>query len=114
MCGIIGAFNTKKAFQVVNNGLEIIRERGRDGCGYYDGEFFYAKESKQLPFSSKDNILGHNLHAIVNTVKQPIIYKSSSLSANCEIYNWKDSMRDYDLNAKNDSELLIKLLVKIE
>ena len=54
--------------------------------------------------------LGHNLHAIVDLVKQPIEDQGKYIIANCEIYNWKELNEKYDLNAKNDAFLLLKLI----
>jgi diphthine-ammonia ligase len=107
MCGINGAFNHPDAFKVVQTALNKTKNRGLDGCGYYDGKIHFAKSPDKLKSSSSKNVLGHNLHAIVNTVKQPLKLKDSLLVANCEIYNWKDLGK-----AKNDSEILLKLLDK--
>jgi asparagine synthase (glutamine-hydrolysing) len=56
--------------------------------------------------------LGHNLHAIIDLIKQPIKEKNNYIVANCEIYNWKELNKKYNLNAKNDAELLLKLINK--
>lgn len=55
--------------------------------------------------------IGHVLHSVVGEVKQPLQEKGA-LSANCEIYNWKQLKNKYDLEAGNDAELLLKLLDK--
>ena len=110
MCSIIGAFNDKHAFERVQKGLEIMKERGRDGCGYFDGKIHYAKTLRELKPSTKENILGHGLHAIVNEVLQPLEYKKAILISNCEIYNWKELEKKYALKARNDSDLFLKLL----
>jgi len=113
MCSVIGAFNVKDAFLLVQKGLEIMKERGRDGCGYYDGSVYAAKEPSALPHSSSSHILGHGLHAIVNNVPQPIKHGDGVLVANCEIYNWKDLEKTYKIKAQNDADLLLKLFNKV-
>jgi diphthine-ammonia ligase len=113
MCGIIGALNHAQAWQVVKSGLKEIENRGKDGVGYYDGSVHYAKSTTKLKESSAHNILGHCLHAIVNTVPQPLEHNGSVLTANCEIYNWEELCEKYSLDAKNDSELLLLLLKKL-
>lgn len=97
MCGIIGVFNHKHAQRIAKKGLEIMKNRGRDWSGSQD-------------FAG--GVLGHNLHAIVGFVKQPIKYKDSMIAANCEIYNWKELNKKYKLNARNDAELLLKLIAR--
>jgi diphthine-ammonia ligase len=111
MCGITGAYNHPQAIKIVKKGLEKIKERGRDACGYYDGKVHTAKTPGKLPSSKTKNVLGHNLHAIVGTAKQPLTYKGAVLVANAEIYNWKKLAKKYKIKAKNDSDLLLKLLV---
>lgn len=110
MCGIIGAFERKDAFRIVQTGLGIIAERGKDGCGYYDGKAQYAKKATELPSSVSSSVLGHTLHAVVDFVPQPIEENGAALVVNGEIYNWKELAREYHLTARNDSELLLKLL----
>ena len=100
MCGIIGLFE-KADFSKIEQGLKILENRGKDGEGIF-------KDSKI--------IFGHRLHAVVGNVKQPLISYDekgsvkSVLIANCEIYNWKELNEKYKLNAKNDSELILKLI----
>jgi len=96
MCGIIGVYNREKSFALVKQGIKTIENRGKDGTNYH---------------TTDDYTLGHCLHAIVNTVKQPIINKGI-LIANCEIYNWKTLKEKYKLEAKNDAHLLSLLLEK--
>ncbi|MDD5178481.1 MAG: diphthine--ammonia ligase [Candidatus Nanoarchaeia archaeon] len=96
MCGIIGVFNSKESLKLAKTGLKEIENRGKDNVSYY---------------SKKDFSLGHCLHSVVNKIKQPIINKGVLIS-NCEIYNWKDLNKKYNLNAKNDSHLLALLLEK--
>lgn len=113
MCGIIGVFQRADAFQVVRTGLEIVAERGKDGCGYYDGTMQYAKTANELPSSSAQKILGHTLHAIVEFVPQPIKDEDGVIAVNGEIYNWKELADEYKITARNDSVLLLKLLNKL-
>lgn len=111
MCGIIGVIGDSKAFDIVVNGLDIIKNRGKDAFGIYD--FSKIKANKKLSLISKsksDNVLGHCLHSIVSYIPQPIEYKKTFLSVNCEIYNWKELALKYNIDAKNDSEMLIKYL----
>lgn len=96
MCGIIGIFNKKDSLSLVRTGLKEMENRGKDSTNFY---------------STKDYSLGHSLHSIVNMVKQPIINKAVSIS-NCEIYNWKDLNKKYNLKAKNDSHMLHLLIEK--
>jgi diphthine-ammonia ligase len=92
MCGIIGLFNCLE--EEVSKGLDIIKSRGLD--------------NKKI--ISKDNlIMGHRLHAMINYLEQPLIGKGIFVS-NCEIYNWQELNKKYKLNAKNDSDVIFKLL----
>ncbi len=114
MCGIIGAFNRENAFEIVQHGLSIIKERGRDGYGYYDGKNVVHKNSpEQFPATSSPSVLGHALHAIVNIVHEPIREGNAVLSANCEIYNWEALAKKYLIVARNDADLLLKLINKV-
>ncbi len=113
MCGIIGAFGKKDAFEIVGSGLEKIRERGRDGAGIFDGKTIQvAKTISELKNSSSENIIGQVLHAIVHTMPQPIQDDNHVLIANCEIYNWKELDARYNFEAQNDTVVLLKLLKK--
>ncbi|HIH05284.1 TPA: diphthine--ammonia ligase [Candidatus Woesearchaeota archaeon] len=113
MCGIIGAFNRENASQIVREGLAIIRERGRDGYGHYDGKHLaHAESVDDLPFTASPSIVGHALHAIVDVIPEPIKDGDGVLSANCEIYNWKELSKKYTLQAENDAVLLLKLINK--
>ena len=95
MCGIIGVFNHTKAKSIVKKGLDVMKNRGKDDSDSYTNE---------------KNCIGHNLHAIVDLVKQPISKNGNYLVANCEIYNWKELNEKYELKAKNDAEMLLKLI----
>src|SRR3989344_2937682 len=75
--------------------------------------FFHQKDADspaKLLLSIAENIIGHNLHAIVHTVPQPLASQRAALVSNCEIYNWKELAKEHKIRAKNDSELLFKLL----
>jgi diphthine-ammonia ligase len=97
MCGIIGVFNNNHGERIVKKGLSTMKNRGKDGSNF---------------INFQNNCIGHNLHAIVDLIKQPIKHEDNFLIANCEIYNWKKLNLKYKFNAKNDAELIIKLLNK--
>ncbi|MBI2665688.1 diphthine--ammonia ligase [Candidatus Woesearchaeota archaeon] len=97
MCGIVGIFNDNNAESKVKKALALLKNRGNDGSDYIK-----VKE---------DCFLGHTLHAIVNKVLQPL-QQQGTITANCEIYNWKELAEKYDIEAKNDADLLLKLLDK--
>jgi asparagine synthase (glutamine-hydrolysing) len=110
MCGIIGIFGEENALNLIKKGLKIIANRGKDGFGVAnEREIDYKNTIDELSLSSK-NLIAHNLHAIVNHVLQPISYGDSKLVANCEIYNWKELNLKHNLNARNDAEMLIRLI----
>jgi len=112
MCGIIGCFNCNNAFEVVKEGVKIIKERGLDGSGYFEGnKVCYGNWTNWHKTSSK-NIIAHVLHAIVNNIKEPLVIDDSSLVANCEIYNWKELCEENNIQARNDAELLLKMINK--
>ncbi|MFQ3275455.1 MAG: diphthine-ammonia ligase [Candidatus Nanohaloarchaea archaeon] len=89
MCSIAGAENP----EVVERLIERTEHRGG------------SSEIEEL----KDFSLGHVLHSIIGVVEQPLQDKGL-ISANCEIYNWKELRDKYGLEAENDAELLLKLL----
>ena len=97
MCGIIGVFGKENARSLAEKGMAAIEYRGRDSLDY---------------FSHENVVLGHRLHSIVGEVKQPIFDDNGVFVSNCEIYNWKELDKKYGFNAKNDSELMFKLLLK--
>lgn len=109
MCGIIGAIGRKDSFKIIEDGLKIMKNRGKDGKGYSDGKRIYSLREK----SDSINAIGHNLHSITGNVSQPISHKESIFASNCEIYNWKELKVEYGIRARNDSELLLKLILKI-
>ena len=94
MCSISGAFskNAKNEIIKINNKL---KHRGPD--------FSQIKKFKDL-------FLGHNLLSIVDFVKQPFIEDNYAFITNCEIYNWQELANKHKINAKNDAELLFKLI----
>ena len=92
MCGIIGIFNAKKG--MIEKGLELMQNRGIDG-----------KKIDKL----SDLTIGHRLHSIVNKVPQPLKGEGIFV-ANCEIYNWERLNKGFNLQAKNDADVIFKLL----
>ena len=113
MCSIAGSFNTKYSFQIIKSALLTMQQRGKDGCGYFDGDLNFAPHPEDLPQSNEENILAHNLHSIVNLVPQPLRDNKAILVSNCEIYNWEELCEKYKIQAKNDSDLILKLINKI-
>jgi asparagine synthase (glutamine-hydrolysing) len=108
MCGIIGVFNSQSAGSKVNKGLQILRNRGRDGFGIADeSSFYFSKTFTSLPVLKSNHVIGHCLHAVVGVVKQPIDKK---FAANCEIYNWLELKGKYKINASNDAELMLRMI----
>lgn len=94
MCGIIGITgkDSKERENKINTGLEILKNRGKDGLGI---------------FSKGDVTIGHRLHSVVGKVKQPFLDEKNVFAANCEIYNWKILGE-----GRNDAEVLFKLIAK--
>ena len=99
MCGIIGICHYPEAEKQVKIALTLLQNRGKDG-------------SKFLSIDSH-TVVGHTLHAIINTVSQPLRGKGV-LVANCEIYNWKELKAKYHFKAQNDAELLLQFLDKFD
>jgi diphthine-ammonia ligase len=97
MCGIIGLSNFYNGTGITKKALEILKNRGKD--------YSKIKELKKEKI-----VFGHNLHSIVDYVKQPLNSDKGMLVANCEIYNWKELRKKYSLKAKNDAELILKLI----
>ncbi len=89
MCGIAGAENQG----TVESLIEEIHHRGSS-----------CQTQKVGGFS-----LGHVLHSIVGELEQPV-GNNSVLSANCEIYNWKEINQKYGWKPQNDAETLLNLL----
>lgn len=115
MCAITGYFNIDDAEKLVLNSLKIMKNRGKDGCGIIkDNKIEINKDIKKLIPKNSKNAMGHLLHSMVSYLPQPLEYKNSFLVSNCEIYNWKELSIKYDIDAKNDSELLIRLFNKLD
>jgi diphthine-ammonia ligase len=88
MCGIAGA--SEKG--VVENLLGEMQHRGSSST-----------------VKGEDFSLGHRLHRVVGEVEQPI-EGEGLLSANCEIYNWREINERYGWETRNDAETLLKIL----
>jgi asparagine synthase (glutamine-hydrolysing) len=73
------------------------------------GELKHRGSSSKV--SGEDFLLGHRLHRVVGEVEQPLRGKGL-LSANCEIYNWKELNEKYGCETENDAETLLKILEK--
>ncbi len=111
MCGIIGIFNIEGAEALVLEGLKTMESRGRDGIGIAtDSETRHSRDF-DLTLRTSVNAIGHNLHSVIESVRQPLAGKGSFVS-NCEIYNWKDLRKKHSIIAKNDSDLLFWMLEK--
>ncbi|MFB6115176.1 MAG: diphthine--ammonia ligase [Candidatus Nanohalobium sp.] len=89
MCGITGAENRELVKQL----NESLSHRG-SSCDIFENENF---------------TLGHCLHSVVGELKQPI-QGEGLLTANCEIYNWKQINEKHGWNTENDAETLLKIL----
>ncbi len=85
MCGIAGGAKTDEL-------LKALEHRG--SSSQFAGESFRT---------------GHVLHPVVGHVEQPL-EGEGVLAANCEVYNWKELAEKYDIEARNDAELLLELL----
>ena len=97
MCGIIGIADEKgnnAAKEQVAEALKILHNRGKD-------------DSKIFEISS-EIVFGHALHSVVEHVSQPL-KKEGVITANCEIYNWMELAKKYDIIAKNDADLLLSI-----
>lgn len=91
MCGIAGSQQEKKTRQ-------ILRHQSHRG------------QNKGVTQAEKFHI-GNILHSVVGHVEQPV-KQNGVLTANCEIYNWKQVSKEENIEAENDAELLLKLLDK--
>jgi diphthine-ammonia ligase len=94
MCGIIGILNGERSF--VEAGLKLMQNRGSDNSSIV---------------SLENNHFGHNLHAIIGYVPQPIETDTHIFATNCEIYNWKELNDKYSFDAHNDAEVLLQLIL---
>jgi len=97
MCGILGLYNFSSNDELSKKALDSIKYRGSD----HSKVIYY----NQFAF-------GHNLHSVVDFVPQPIESEKGILVINCEIYNWKQLAKKHKVRAKNDAELVLKLLDK--
>lgn len=121
MCGILGLFNVESASQKAKEALKAIKNRGRDGYGIADAiDFDYQIGSQakidHLKLHAKDSkdVIGHCLHSVVSFVPQPLVDEKTKnrFIVNCEIYNWKELNEKYHFSARNDAELLFRLIEK--
>lgn len=112
MCGILGAFNVENQAEKVAKAMQSMQNRGRDGYGFWcSNKITYTDNLLSLNLENGD-ILAHCLHSVVGFIRQPIKEKGV-LAANCEIYNWKELAKEYNIKADNDAELLLKLIGKL-
>ncbi len=117
MCGIVGIFNHNRAFEQAKAALAILKNRGKDGFGLANAKKIeFKKDLSQFAKTSSKNILGQALHSVVGKVLQPLkdlkLKGGGILTANCEIYNWKELCQKHGLKARNDAELLLRLFDK--
>ncbi|MFB6241689.1 MAG: diphthine--ammonia ligase [Candidatus Nanosalina sp.] len=89
MCGIAGAGDTERLEELVQH----LEHRGQS-----------SETTETENFS-----LGHRLHPVVSELPQPL-QENGTHTANCEIYNWKELAEKHDFEARNDAELLLKIL----
>jgi len=89
MCGISGSWEKEKISVLV----EALEHRGGS-----------CKSSSHEGYN-----FGHVLHSVVGSLEQPL-KDEGVLSANCEIYNWKELNQEYGWETENDAETLVKLL----
>jgi asparagine synthetase B (glutamine-hydrolysing) len=101
MCGIIGFFNFENSVELVQRGLDLMKHRGVDGFKLFDG----ASLGENLKNSSI-NCVGHRLHAINGFNPMPFLKEDLVLSANCEIYNFKEIGEISGLNLKTVKVIL--------
>ena len=99
MCGILGTTGNER-LKKIKEAFALLKNRGGDGEGIV--------KTKELQ-------LAHCLHSIVGKkVLQPFQNKekTSLFAANCEVYNWKELAKKYNLKVRNDAELVFFLLEK--
>ncbi|MBI4053337.1 MAG: diphthine--ammonia ligase [Candidatus Diapherotrites archaeon] len=94
MCGIAGFFGFPDAKARAEKALDCMQDRGLD-C--------------RKVVAEKENAFGHLLHSVVGSVEQPLRGKGV-FASNCEIYNWKELAKRHKAGARNDSELVFRLL----
>ena len=94
MCGIAGWFG-KDAGAKVKSALTKMSHRGGGGSRIVD-----------VPGGA----IGHNLHATAENIERPFVDGDFWLVADCEIYNWKELAAKHGVEARNDAELVFKLI----
>jgi diphthine-ammonia ligase len=94
MCGISGAFSNNAKTEIKQISKKL-KHRGPDNSQTYNFNNLF---------------LSHNLLSIVNHIPQPIYDSKHVLVSNCEIYNWEQLSKKYNINAKNDSDFLFNIL----
>lgn len=128
MCGIVGLKGEFNQDDIISM-MEIIKTRGMDSHGFYlknQNNTVYNNNFNLSNFVSDNNIynigIGHNLLSIFNfnygdncLNLQPLVYNNLVLAFNGEIYNFNEVLdflisNSYDIDPKNDCELLINLL----
>ncbi|OVE74663.1 hypothetical protein BVX95_01665 [archaeon D22] len=113
MCSITGYFNVENADKKVVETLKLFHNRGRDACGVLtENKIILADSPEDLKINSSKNVMGHTLHSMVNFIPQPIQGEKGTIVSNCEIYNWKELAKKENIEARNDSELLLRLFEK--
>lgn len=120
MCGLLGVYGNVERQKIIA-ALRSTAVRGKDSYGYWSlqvpkAKTFSTLESMQTSLQKEPPsplVFFHSLHAIVGFVPQPLIDPAtgSALIANLELYNWKELAIKYNVNVKNDAELLLKLLL---
>lgn len=106
MCGVIGFFNFEEATKLVQEGLEILKHRGVDNSSFFDGTTFDKN-------TNSTNCLGHRLHAINGFNPLPFLKEDKVLSANCEIYNFKELSKELKIPLNDsDSRFLHEYLIR--
>lgn len=107
MCGIAGVFAGRGSVGLLKKAMHAMAHRGRDGCGLAtDTKTVYAKSVDSLQ-NQGSYAIGHLLHSVVGSLRQPI---DGRLAANCEVYNWKELCAEHKISARNDAELLLRVL----
>lgn len=92
----------------------IVCEQGYEKIDYLESCISHRGRSAHKKISRFGFTFSHFLHSIVgNKVFQPF-EDEGVLVANCEIYNWKELCKKHNISARNDAELLFKLLESID
>jgi len=117
MCSIVGIVNYNISKKELLFNLNKLKHRGLDSYGIYFDKKIEIKKSIS-EFNDEKNIFSnvsfaHSLLSLVNFLPQPITNKNKDIFiSNCEIYNWEELNDKYNLNSKNDAELLFNLINK--